>query len=258
MASELGQRGYYSLLRWRRDATRDEARNVAVLLVEAEGQFAGIKAAPVSSVSSRLREQGLLDAMLVALQGQFESEQRPTLALLRELHGSLQRSLYVTEPQPVAVPDPDAVLNALYRAYVAPRGGGSRAITKGAMLDRVVGRLREHGYEVRRGEYVNDFLFDVVIGVRLERPTVAEVFSFANTVKNWAPVEYDAGHFLYALGRSGAEGFSVIQPPSEVSPESAVTTYERVLRWFERAAVPVIEPSELDQGRLPIGARGGA
>jgi hypothetical protein len=27
-------RGYYSILRWRLDATRDEARNVAVLLVD--------------------------------------------------------------------------------------------------------------------------------------------------------------------------------------------------------------------------------
>lgn len=252
MAGDVGQRGYYSILRWRTDATRDEARNVAILLVEAEGQYAGIKAAPLSSVSRRLRDQGLLDAMLVGLQGQFEGEHRPTLATLRQLHMSLQRSICLTEPQPVAVQDPDAVLAALYRAYITPRGGGSRVITKGVALDRVVHTLRNRGYAVRRGEYVEDFIFDMVIETAASRPALAEVLSFATTAKNWTNTEYDAGHFLYALGRLQAPGFTVIQPPSEMSEQTAVTAYERIRRWFDAANVPVFQPAELAEQELPV------
>ncbi len=252
MADDLVQRAYYSILRWRGDATRDEARNVAVMLVEAEGLFGGLKAAPLSSISPRLREQGLLDAMLVNLQRHFEGDARPNLAFLREMHAGLQRSLYLTEPQSVAVPDPDAVLTALYRAYVAPRGGGSRAITKGTVLDRVVNTLRSQGYHVRRGEYVDDFMFDVVIETERERLAVGGVLSFASTIKNWTPVEYDAGHFLYALDRLGTAGFSVIQPPSEISPQAALASFERVRRWLDGAGVPVVEPIELEEGRLPV------
>jgi hypothetical protein len=35
----------------------------------------------------------------------------------------------------VAVPEPNAALAALYKAYVAPRGGGGGMPTKGVVLD---------------------------------------------------------------------------------------------------------------------------
>lgn len=244
MAEDLAQRGFFSVVRWRSDATRDEARNVAVVLVEAEGQFGAVKAAPLSSVSRLLREQGILDAMLVGLEKRFAAEKKPTLIDLREMHESLQQSIYVTEPQAVAVSDIDGTMTALYKAFVSPSGGGSsNSVTKGAVLDRVMNSLRKGGHEVRRGEYVQDFLFDVVFERSL--PLVAEVLSFGTTAKNFANTEYDAGHFLYALQRTRHSGFAVIQPPSDNSHQTARVAHKRVTQWFRDAGVDSIGPVEL-------------
>ena len=65
MADRVVQQGYFSVVRWRHDSTRDEARNVAVVLVDEEGLGGGVRAAPLSQVSRRLHDQGILDALLV-------------------------------------------------------------------------------------------------------------------------------------------------------------------------------------------------
>jgi hypothetical protein len=228
---------------------RDEARNLAVVLVDAEGKFGGIRYAPVSSVSSALREQGILDAMLAGLENRFQSEAKPTLAELTSMFDTLRHSLYLTEPKPIAVSDVDMVLESLYRAYAAPRPAGSRTVTKGAVLDRVVDTLRRRGLHVGRGQSIGDFVFDVVIRSR-RKPAVIEVLSFAGELKNWSPVEHDAGHFLYALERVEAKGLAVIQPPSE-SGDGATKTYNRVRRWLDEAAVPAVAPSQLATTELP-------
>jgi hypothetical protein len=159
----MTDQGFYSILRWRTDATRDEARNVAVLLVDRDGRLGGMRAAPISSISPRLHEQGLLDAILVNLEATFQGSSRPTLETLEQLRAHLQRSLVLTEPRLVAVPDVDVTLDALYRAYAAPKGGGSTAATHGRVLDRVMTQLRRRGWSVKRGEYVGDFIFDLVV-----------------------------------------------------------------------------------------------
>lgn len=248
----ITQKGHFSLLRWRSDATRDEARNVAVILVEAEGQFGGVKAAPLSAISPRLQEQGLLDAIIQGLEKQLSGEHKLTLSDLQKMSESLQRSLYITQPQIVAVSDIDTTLSALYKAYVAPRGH-YQPLTKGKVLDHVVGALRKRGINVRRGEYIDDFIFDVVIKkAKSPKPVVAEVLSFAPPNKTWLTAEKDAGYFLLALERLDATGFAVIQPPSQVSFSSARISYKRVSRWFESGNVQIVNPSELDTANLPI------
>lgn len=257
MDDDVSTQGYFSLLRWRLDSTRDEARNVAVLLVDREGTFAGVKAAPISSISPRLHEQGILDSVIFELEAQFSAEDKPRLKLLEELHNSMQHSLYLTEPRPTAVTDVDAVLSALYRAYVAPRSGGSRVLTKGRLLDGVVNEIRRRGFNVHRGTYVRDFLFDAIVEGRGRR-AVLEVLSFATAAQNWAPVEHDAGHFLYALDQVDAAGVAVIKPPSEISHQNASKAYERVGRWLRKANVKRVTPENLgrefpreaEQGRL--------
>src|SRR4051794_2924188 len=99
--------GYFSLLRWRNDATRDEARNVAVMLVDPKGGFSAFRQAALSTISSNLRDQGLLDAVLSSLQDQFKT-QTFTLERLEALQKTLNRSLYLTEPSAVAVSDVEA------------------------------------------------------------------------------------------------------------------------------------------------------
>jgi hypothetical protein len=242
--------GYYSLLRWRPDATRDEARNIAVLLVDEVHDFASLEHAPLSSISQRLREQGILDDVLVGLKERLASIAEMGSDELRALSRDFQRSLVVTAPKRVAVDDPAATLHALYGAFVAPRrGGGSRAPTKGVILDRVVQALRAQGARARRGAYIDDFIFDVVVEGERDR-AVFEVLSFAVERKDWTPVERDAGHFLYAVQRLEVHGRAVVQPP--LNGHSAAESYKRVRRWLDTEKVPIVAPEDLKDQQLAL------
>lgn len=245
------RQGYYSILRWRRNVARDEARNVAVLLVDDDGQMGGIRHAPVSSISARLQVQGLLDAILSSFQQRFAEERKPTIDDLRRMENALQRSLYLTPPTPTAVTDIESVLSALYKALVSPRSGGSSVLTKGRVLDRVVASFRKQGFAVSRGQYIDDFLFDAVIDTP-EYKGVVEVLSFANAVKNWTSMEYDVGHFLYALRHVDHHGLAVIQPPTEATSDRAEPTYKKVVGWLNSEHVPTISLEELAQPQLAL------
>lgn len=250
MAELLEREGYFSVLRWRNDATRDEARNVAVILVEEKGRFGGLRAAPLSRVSPRLHDQGLLDAMLVGLEKRFAALSKPNLAALQSMRQELQHSLYLTDPKPVLVPDTDATLSALFRAYVAPPAGGSRTPTKGIVLDRVVRTLRKQGYELRRSQYVKGFMFDLVFDS--PKRIVGEVLSFATGATNWLPVENDAGHFLYGLRRLNSQGLAVVQPPADGN-QTAIKSHQRVIGWLQDEKVRSIEPEELAEAQRSLG-----
>ena len=145
MALGSPERGYFSVIRWCPDAVRDEARNIAVVLVDAEGQFGGIRTAPPGPLSQDLRQQGLLDAVLHGLQVQLESQAKPDLEFLRKLSTSLGQSLQLTSPKPMAVPDLQLTLNALYKGYIAPVTA-RRGSTKAVVTDRVVNGLRRRGF----------------------------------------------------------------------------------------------------------------
>ena len=241
------QQGYFSLLRWRPDVARDEPRNIAVLLADAEGRFAGMRPVPVSAISEKLHEQGLVDALLVGLKSRVE-DSHFTLDELHELHGSLSGALIATEPRPVAVRDVEETIKALYRAFLAVRTGRSRGQTKGVVLDRVVNDLRRSGWEVRRGAYIDDFIFDVVIDeAPVHAPNVVSVFSFATHRKDWITVEKDAGHFLFARNALRVDAAAVVQGPTE-SSSAAREPFERVHRWLEGAEVPVTDASNLIKG----------
>ncbi len=246
MDAALTRTGHFSILRWRLDATRDEARNVAVILVAGDGAQAAVKAAPISGISARLHEQGILDKLIVHLDEQFRNIEGSGLTRLRDLHRSLQHSIYLTAPKPTAIPDMDSVLSALYRAYVAPRPArGSQVLTKGRVLDSVISRIRSKGLTVRRGDYVSDYLFDAVL--EGHGKTVLQVLSFATSAKSWVPVEHDAGYFLYALERTRFNGLAVIQQPTDSSHSNAVQAHRRVLRWFDEASVPTVAPDEVTE-----------
>jgi hypothetical protein len=243
MGEEVRTRGYFSLLRWRSDPTRDEARNVAVILMAPALGLARLKAAPLSSISSRLRDQGLLDGILVGLESRL-TELKPDADSLRKLHESLGNALYVTEPQSVAIFNADTTANALFKAYCGPRRGGGKAATKGVLLDRVVARLRRFGLDVKRGEYVGDFIFDAIVNGS-ETPKAIEVLSFAAPRKDWVPVQHDAGYFLYALEQLDITGTAFVNPP-DARDEAGLRAYNRVTSWFKDVKVRVARPEDLD------------
>jgi hypothetical protein len=234
--AEGPDQGYFSLLRWSTDPLRDEARNVAVLLVGAKGGFSAFKPAALSSISPKLHEQGLLDAALVSLDEQVSSN-KFTLERLEALHGSLQNSLYLTAPKPVAVNGLEETIKGLFKAFVAPRTGGSNRQSKGAVLDRVVNAYRRQGHTVKRGHYISDFIFDAV--VEDDSPYALEVLSFATKRKDWAPIERDAGHFLFAIQELKMPGRAIVQPPTPASAQDAELPYARIRRWMDKFDVPV-------------------
>jgi hypothetical protein len=195
-----------------------------------------------------LHEQGIVDAIIASLQENFSADVKPDLEHLEGLSRSLKHSLYVTPPKPVLVPDLDATLSALYRAYVAPAGGGSRQGTKSAILDRVVGALRRSGVRLRRSQYVKDFMFDLVIDD--DRQVLGEVLSFATGAAKWEQVENDAGHFLYGLERVGEAGFAVVEPPPTEARESARDAHNRVTSWLAEAKIPIRRPDEFNRAEM--------
>lgn len=244
MGTLVNSKAFFSILRWRSDPARDEARNVAVLIVDEKGSLGGVRAAPLSTVSKVLHEQGLLDATLVALEDRFKQEVKPNLSDLYEMRQQLQRSLYLTEPRPVAISDVEVTLSALYRAYAAPRQARSTAATKGHLLDQTVASLRKRGWAVRRGEYVGDFIFDLVADA--PEKLVIEVLSFASGASNLVPVEQDAGHFLYGIRRLSVQGLAVVQEPPSDATQKAVESFRRVRGWLLDENVRVVEPAEIE------------
>jgi hypothetical protein len=239
MVSE-STRGFYSLLRWRTDVGRDESKNIAVIAVAERGAMSDLRPAPVSALSSRLHDQGLLDAAIVALQHEVTSSPPFTLERLTALHEQLDTSLYLTKPKPLAISDFDGAVAALYKALVQPRAGGAQRGSKHAMLDKVVIGLRSGGFDVRRGSYVEDFIFDAVVA-KPTGPTGVEVLSFANERKDWAPVERDVGHFLFSLQQLEIRGVAIVNPPNAASQRNAAVPFERVQRWLRRLDVRMIE-----------------
>lgn len=103
---------------------------------------------------------------------------------------------------------------------------------------------------MRRSDYVGDFYFDIILDE--PRKSVAEVLSFATSAQNWTPVEYDAGHFLYALEQTGVQGFAVVQPPAESSHQNAFLSYKRIQTWFDKAGILVRDANELASSQLQL------
>lgn len=244
MAGVNYDQGYFSLLRWRSNPTRDEARNVAVLLFDAEGTFGGVKAANVTSISPKLREQGILDAMLSGLKKRFAVEPKPDLAEIRRMHSLLNQSLYVTDPRPCAVGNPTSSLNTLYDAYVARPGGGGGP-TKARLISKVVGQLRDEDLTVDRDVPIRNCVFDILVTNQRARVAM-DILTFAQPQRNdWQEAEHDAGHFLFGLRRADLVGVAVFEPPSTRSTRAAEESFGRVVEWYGDARVPILTPAEV-------------
>ena len=236
-------RGYFSLLRWRPDPFRDESKNVAVVLVDELGRFGGLRAAPLSSVSKQLHDQGILDSIVAGISERFTETAKPTLGILTEWRAGLTDSLTFTEPRSAAVSSPEETLDSLYKAYVRPQSAPRDRLAKGPVLDRLVDRLRRSHLPVHRGQYVSDFLFDAVVDA--QTPKVLSVLSFANRAKLMKSTEHDAAHFLFACNRIDVEPRVLVQPPTDISSDGARESYQRVMGWIADSKVPTFDAADL-------------
>jgi len=246
MATTMTAQAHFSLLTWLPDPARGERKNVAVLLATDDGHDGTMRALSLGTLSERIRDQGVLSHMLDGLRSQFAAELKPTVAELRTMHDRLNRSIQLTEPQPTSlVGGLDATLQALFKAYVAARGGSSKGISKGELVTKTLGAFTKSGFHADRNRYLGDFEFDLVVDRGGAAPVVLEVLSFANARKEWRETEQAVGHFLYGLGRVEAEGRAVIQPPSEISNAVACRAHERTLRWLQAEEVPIFDPTSL-------------
>lgn len=242
----MTQEGFFSVLRYRSSPSRDETRNIAVMLVDALGNYAEVKAASVGSVSRRLRTQGIMDALLVGISRDLRDHPAVGLRRLEELSETLDGSLLATEPRPTAIPgQPRETLDALFAALVAPHTSRGPGIPKSRVLDRVVASFRETGTPIRRGAYVGDFLFDALVEASGHGPLAIHAESFALPNRDWASAERDAGHFLYAVQRLRPEAICVVQEPSDISTEAARRSHERILRWLGDSGVPHVAPGSI-------------
>jgi hypothetical protein len=247
-ATSIVGSGFYSVLRYRPDATRDEPRNLAVLLVDESVATGIIQAAPVSQVSARLHEQGLVDAILVGLARRLANGDLRSEADLVRLSRAAGQSFEVTRPEPtVIIDDTQKTVRVLYRALVAPRRARRDSLQKGAILDRVISLCRANGADVSRGLYVGDFLFDAVVAVKDQSPTAIGVLSFHSVKSDVGSIERDAGHYLFGLRHVEANPVCVLEPPGKESSDSVWKSHSRVANWLKDEEVTTIPAGGIEE-----------
>lgn len=237
--------GFYSVVRYSSDPLRDESKNVALLLVDQERDRACLRIAPLSQVTPRLTEHGVLDGLLVNLAARLEAKELMDRGRLADLQRAIGPTVTITTPVPAAIQDDmGATLRSLYEAYVAPRRGRTTGMSHGQLLDRLVKACRTAGANVAPGTYVDDILFDALI-TSPESRTPVQVLSFESEADSVRGIEQAAGHFLYGLRRIHTEGVCVIQPPFARSSDNARMSYRRVSRWMSDEGVGVVKPDEM-------------
>lgn len=241
------RQGYFSILRFRRDATRDEARNLGVILVDDEGEFGGIRAVSAGSLGPALQRQGILDSLVHGLQDRFQDpDAKPDLRMLMELSNRFGESIVITQPQRVAVSEnPDEALQALYRTYVQPAGGGSGGLSKSQLARKMVAALEIRGWTTERRYRLNGFVFDIVATSESEKRLALEVLSFATRNKDPLPTEHDAAHFLFAAQQTSVSSLAIVAPPNEVTTIPMAESHDRVMKWIREAEVTAIRPEDL-------------
>jgi hypothetical protein len=243
----IARRGFFSLVMYRSDTVRDERRNIAIAFVDEAGDFAAIKSAPIGTLSPKLRAQGLVDAMLVGLARHIgNGDHLDGPSRLHSLHALSSSVLLVSAPQPAAITSsPQATLDSLYKALVAPKISRGPGIPRSQVLDQVIQEFRSGGTPVARGTYLGDFILDAVASPKGEAQIPIHALSYALPNREWAHVERDTGHFLFAIDHLNQKGVCVMQPPSMISPPSALESLGRVTRWLDSEGVETIAPDQL-------------
>jgi hypothetical protein len=237
--------GFYSILRYTPDSARGEAKNVALMLVDERRDIARLRVAPLSQITPKLNEHGVLDKLLVQFGSRLQAGELRDQAQVNALSRAIGPTLSLTAPIPAAIGDNvDATLKALYMAFVAPRQSRDAGISHGQLLDRLVKACRKAGAAIEPGAYVGDMLFDAILS-GLGRRTPVQILSFDGASPNPRGLEQAAGYFLFALNRIHEDGLCVMQPPPEHAIDPARASYRRIRNWMEDGRVETIGPEGL-------------
>jgi len=244
------QKAHFALIRWLNSPGRGEAKNLGVILFDAEGAWTKVKVAPLKRILPSLADT-VVDDYLGYLEGRAQEGKGFTLTEVRELFETHVHSLQFTEPRPAAVPadenGPDATVDALYRALVAPPGRGGGGETKSRLKGKVRAVLDKSGLRYKADARVAEFSFDFVIEGE-ERPVAVGVFSFNADKKDWLPEEQAGGYLLYALHAlrdQRIRGAAIVAEPREGGNPVAENTWRLVTKWMERDGVPVVRARDV-------------
>ena len=250
--------GFYSVVRYTPDPVRDEAKNVALMLVDETRNLGRIRVAPLSQVAARLEEHGLLDSLLVGLATRLESGDLRQRRGVELLSATLGPTLSMSPPRGAAIAaNLDETLKSLYQAYVAPRRARDAGTSRGEILDRLVRVCRKVGATIEPGSTIEDVLFDAVMRGG-DRITPLQILSFDTEAQSPRGIEHAAGYFLYGLDRVHTQGICVLQPPRHTSSSPIKVSFERISRWMSDAGVETVEAAAFSRvaasmaGRLPL------
>jgi hypothetical protein len=227
------------------DGARGEHRNVALALVASGIGYAGIRHLPPSLLSRDLREQGLLDGCLVSLARAISERPFEAAERLGILRANVVGPLSVSEPIPTDTQGiPEAALARMFKALV---GRGTRRRVghpRREILDHAVSSLRGVGADVRVGEYLGDFLLDAIVQ-RTRQPAVVMHAQSFDTERDWARVEHETAHFLFAVDQLKHPAICVLQPPVDDGRADALASYDRVQRWLGSSTATVVTPKSM-------------
>jgi hypothetical protein len=235
--------GYYSLVRYTADIARGEGRNVAIVLVGDRPEDGGVRAAPPSRVAPRVRQAGILDAVLRSLASRVQSGQILGHTGLTNLASTSPSVISISPPRPAVIDtDTGSALDGLYHAFVG-LPSAREPLRKGEILDRLVAYLVRSGAPVKREAYLGDFEIDALVSG--PKPAAIQVLSFCVGVTRGVTVERETGHFLFGMERLKLEANAIVQPPREEPGGRLWTSYDRVQRWLDDAGVNSIRPSDM-------------
>lgn len=240
-------KGYFSILRWVPDVTRDEARNLAVVLVSESGEQGGIKAISSGSVSTSLAKLGIVDAIVGGLAARFEEEVKPDVHELQGLHASWQQSLQFTAPRLTMVPDWEQTLTTLFRSYVAKSHSGAGGQTSAQVQGRVCRMLEKHGCKPQQNVRLGDFRIPVMASSPWSKVEVGmNITSFAQpTKREWLDIEQDTAYFFRAVDKLEINPLAVVAPPTNKCRQEAFASHELILKWYESEGIRALPPQEI-------------
>jgi hypothetical protein len=245
LSSVVEMDAFYTVLRYSPDPARDEARNIGILVV-GDSRHAWFKTAPLSRVTPKLHEQGLLDAILARFESRVNEGEFRNPNQVSDLAAILRGPIQLTSPAPMAVAGSfQTSADALFHSLVAIRQRRGPGLGKGELLDRVVDVFRSKGAAVARGSYIGDFIFDAVVQDPGSVPTAVGVASFDTEAEDWAGTERQVGHYLFAVTRVQPRQAFVVQAPTSISTDAARLTHGRVTKWLHEAGVPTIPCADI-------------